>query len=40
MIAAGIIPHDARMELLDGILVEQMTKYAPHNYTARQVGIL
>jgi Uma2 family endonuclease len=39
-IVAGIIPHDARMELLDGKLVEQMTKYAPHNYTARQLGIL
>ena len=40
MIVSGAIPHDARVELLDGRLVEQMTKYAPHNYTARQLGIL
>ena len=31
MIVAGVIPHDAHMELLDGTLVEQMTKYAPHH---------
>ena len=40
MIVAGVFPPDAQVELLDGILVEQMTKYAPHNYTARQLGLL
>jgi Uma2 family endonuclease len=40
MIDAGIFPHDARVELLDGSLVDPMTKYPPHNYTARQMGIL
>jgi Uma2 family endonuclease len=40
MIVAGVIPHDARVELLDGAVVDQMTKYPPHNFTARQVGIL
>jgi Uma2 family endonuclease len=39
-IEAGVFPPDARVELLDGILVEQMTKFAPHNYTARQLGLL
>jgi Uma2 family endonuclease len=33
MILDGTIPHDARLELLDGRLVEQMTKYAPHTFT-------
>jgi Uma2 family endonuclease len=40
MILDGTIPHDARLELLDGRLVEQMTKYPPHNFSARQLGIL
>ncbi len=39
MIVSGIIPHDAHVELLDGRLVDQMTKFAPHNYTARQLGL-
>ena len=33
MIRAGIFPHDARVELIGGILVEQMTKGTPHDYT-------
>ena len=40
MIVAGVIPHGARVELLAGALVDQMTKYPPHNFTARQLGIL
>ena len=40
MIASGVFPDDAHVELLDGRLVDQMTKYAPHNYTARQLGLL
>jgi Uma2 family endonuclease len=40
MIGAGVFPPGARVELLGGVLVQQMTKHAPHNYTARQLGIL
>jgi Uma2 family endonuclease len=40
MIVAGIFPPEAHVELLDGNLVEQMTKFAPRNYTARQLGLL
>ena len=40
MIGAGVFPDDAHVELLDGRLVDQMTKFAPHNYTARQLGLL
>jgi Uma2 family endonuclease len=40
MIVSGIIPHDAHVELLDGRIVDQMTKFAPHNYTARQLGLI
>ncbi len=40
MIVAGIFPPDARVELLDGILVEQMTKYAPYNFSVCQARIL
>jgi Uma2 family endonuclease len=40
MIGAGIIPNDAHVELLDGKLVDKMTKFAPHNYTARQLGLM
>ncbi len=40
MILDGTIPPDARLELLDGRLVEQMTKYPPHNFSARQLGLL
>jgi Uma2 family endonuclease len=39
-IEAGVFPPDARVELLDGNVVQQMTKFAPHNYTARQAGLL
>jgi Uma2 family endonuclease len=40
MIVSGVFPPDARMELLDGILVEHMTKFAPHNFAVMQLGIL
>jgi Uma2 family endonuclease len=40
MIVSGVFPPDARVELLDGILVEHMTKFAPHNFTVMQLGIL
>lgn len=33
MIAAGVFPDDARVELLGGLLVEQMTKGTPHDYS-------
>ena len=39
MIGAGVF-RDAHVELLGGIPVEQMTKYAPHNFAARQLGLL
>ncbi|MCA1685579.1 MAG: hypothetical protein LC745_06255, partial [Planctomycetia bacterium] len=32
MIVAGVFPEGARVELLGGVLAEQMTKYAPHNF--------
>ena len=32
MIEAGVFPDDARVELLGGILVAQMTKGTPHNF--------
>ena len=38
MIGAGVFPHDARVELLGGILVERMTRYAPHNYCVLCLG--
>jgi Uma2 family endonuclease len=38
MIVTNVIPHDARIELLDGILVEQMTKYAPHTFAVSEVA--
>jgi hypothetical protein len=40
MILDGTIAADARVELLEGRLVEQMTKYPPHNFSSRQVGLL
>jgi Uma2 family endonuclease len=40
MIDADLFPREARLELLDGRLVEVMTKNPPHNFTARQIGIL
>jgi Uma2 family endonuclease len=40
MIIAGIFPPEAHVELLGGILVEQTIKYAPHNFTVMQLGIL
>jgi Uma2 family endonuclease len=36
MIVAGVIPHDARVELLDGAVVDQMTKYAPHTFAVSE----
>ncbi len=36
MIISGIIPHQAHVELLDGRLVDQMTKNAPHTYAVSE----
>ena len=33
MIDAGVFPDDVRVELLDGILVEKMTKNDPHDFS-------
>jgi Uma2 family endonuclease len=38
MILDGTIAPDARLELLDGRLVEKMTRYAPHNYAVYELG--
>src|SRR5437764_5998889 len=35
MIANGILTEDDRVELLDGILVEKMTKYPPHTFATQ-----
>jgi Uma2 family endonuclease len=34
MVEAGIIPDEARVELLGGMLVERMVQNEPHNYVA------
>ncbi len=38
MIDAGIFPHDSRVELLGGFLVERMTKNDPHNFAVDQLA--
>jgi Uma2 family endonuclease len=38
MIRTGVIPESARIELLGGQLVEQMTKYPPHNLVVGRLG--
>jgi Uma2 family endonuclease len=35
---AGILPEEERVELLDGIIYEKMTRYAPHNSTVRRLA--
>jgi Uma2 family endonuclease len=40
MICAGVFPYDARVELLEGVLTEQMTKYPPHNFTVGRLAKL
>jgi Uma2 family endonuclease len=40
MIGAGVFPPGARVELLGGVLVQQMTKYAPHDFTVGQLGMM
>jgi Uma2 family endonuclease len=40
MMDAGILTEDDRVELLGGILAEQMTKYPPHNFTVARLGKL
>jgi len=40
MIAAGVFPEGARVELLGGLVVRQMTKYAPHNFTTGRLSRL
>ncbi len=40
MIGAGDSPDEKRVELLDGTLVDQMTKHAPHNFSASQLSDL
>ena len=38
MIDAGIFPDGARVELLGGVLAEQMTRNPPHDYTVGALG--
>lgn len=38
MIEAGVFPDDAHVELLGGLLVQQMTKYDPHDFTTDNLG--
>jgi Uma2 family endonuclease len=38
MIVDGTIAPDARLELLDGRLVEQMTRYAPHTFAVVELA--
>jgi len=38
MIAAGVFPDGARVELLGGRLIEGMTKNSPHNFAIFQLG--
>lgn len=40
MMDAGVFPDDARVELLGGILVEQMTKHAPHDFAIMRLAKL
>ncbi len=40
MILAGVFPEGAHVELLGGILVQQMTKYPPHDFTVGQAANL
>ena len=40
MIESGIFPDHAHVELLGGLLIEQMTKYAPHDFTVGRLGRL
>jgi Uma2 family endonuclease len=40
MLGAGVLPDDAHVELLDGIPIEQMTKYPPHNFSVARLGYL
>jgi Uma2 family endonuclease len=40
MIAAGVFPPGARVELLGGVLVQQMTKHAPHDFTVGRLGMM
>jgi Uma2 family endonuclease len=37
MIAAGVLTEDDHVELLGGLLAEQMTKHAPHNFSASRL---
>jgi len=39
MIAAGVFPEGARAELLAGVVVRKMTKYAPHNFACTSLGL-
>jgi len=38
MIVAGVLPEDANVELLGGLLVEQMTKYPPHDFCVEHLS--
>ncbi len=40
MIEAGVFPDDARVELLGGVLAEQMTKYPPHCFSVDGIARL
>ncbi|GAC1468791.1 MAG: Uma2 family endonuclease [Isosphaeraceae bacterium] len=38
MIDLGVLPHDAHVELLGGVLTAKMTKNAPHNFAVGQLA--
>jgi Uma2 family endonuclease len=38
MIAAGVFPDEARVELLGGMLVDKMTKNDPHDFAVARLG--
>lgn len=40
MIAAGVFGPEERIELLGGVLVQKMTRHAPHNFTVGRLSAL
>jgi Uma2 family endonuclease len=38
MISAGVFGEHDHVELLDGILVDKMTKHPPHNFTVAEIA--
>jgi Uma2 family endonuclease len=39
MIEAGVFPERPRVELIEGMLVERMTKYTPHNFAVDSLAV-